>query len=250
MMPAVLPPSTAIHAEPDLASGRETDALHGENITLLEEFGAWARIILETDGYEGWVKTDDIGELPTASHRVIAPRGLVTTTADIKSPALDYRPMGARLCVVDQSGEMAEISLPNGVSGFIPHKQITPLESHVDDWVSVAESLSGTPYRWGGRDTIGIDCSALVQLALAAGGYHAPRNSGDQQRSLGRTISSEENLERGDLVFWKGHVGVMRDNTTLLHANMFHTMTASEPLLTAIGRLQSMGLPVTRIARL
>lgn len=249
-MPSVLPPSTPIYAEPDHESGRETDALHGESITLLENTGEWARIILDTDGYEGWIRAGDIGEMPAASHRIISPRGLVTRTADIKSPALSYRPMGARLCVLDHTEEMAEISLPDGGTGFIPRNQITPVESRVEDWVSIAESLTGTPYRWGGRDTIGIDCSALVQLALAAGGYMAPRNSGDQERSLGRTLPPDEPPERGDLVFWKGHVGVMRDSTMLLHANMHHTMTASEPLLTAIERLQSAGLPVTRIARL
>jgi len=248
-MPAILPASTPIYAEPDLESGRETDALHGETVTLLEEAGEWARIILETDGYEGWIEAREIGAMPAPSHRVISPRGLVTKTADIKSPAIGYRPMGARLAVLNQADEMAEIALPSGGSGFIPLKQITPLESAVDDWVSLAEALSGTPYRWGGRDTIGIDCSALVQLALAGGGYAAPRNSGDQERSLGETLAADAPLQRGDLVFWKGHVGIMRDGTTLIHANMHHAMTASEPLAAARERLAQMGLPITRIAR-
>ncbi|XDZ65733.1 C40 family peptidase [Alphaproteobacteria bacterium LSUCC0684] len=249
-MPAILPASTPIHAEPDRESGRETDALHGETVTLLEETGGWARIILEVDGYEGWIEARDIGTMPAASHRVISPRGLVTRTADIKSPAIGYRPMGARLAVLDQTDATAEIALPSGGRGFIPLAQITPLAGKVEDWVSLAEDLSGTPYRWGGRDTIGIDCSALVQLALAGGGIDAPRNSGDQERALGHTLAADAPLRRGDLVFWKGHVGIMRDGITLIHANMFHAMTASEPLKTARERLARMGLPITRIARL
>jgi len=249
-MPAILPPSTPIHAAASHDSGRETDALHGETVTLIEDAGDWARIRLDTDGYEGWVLARDIGVMPQPSHQVICPRGLVTRGEDIKSPALGYRPMGARLAVRDETAGMAMIALPGGGSGFMPRCQLAPLDARSNDWVSHAEGLSGTPYRWGGRDTIGIDCSALVQLALACAGIAAPRNSGDQEKALGTTLTKEAGLRRGDLVFWKGHVGIMRDSTTLLHANMFHAMTASEPLAAAVERLEQQGLPITRIARL
>ena len=136
----------------------------------------------------------------------------------------------------------------DGPLGHVPAGHLLPLGSAVDDWVAVAESLAGTPYRWGGRDSVGIDCSALVQLALAAAGRAVPRNSGDQEKGIGADIGGDA-LRRGDLVFWKGHVGIMADAATLLHANMHHAMTAAEPLAGAVARLEAAGLPVTRYAR-
>ena len=107
----------------------------------------------------------------------------------------------------------------------------------------------GTPYRWGGRDSFGFDCSALVQLSLATAGVPVKRNSGDQEKTIGVTLDSLDELKRGDLVFWKGHVGIMQDEENLLHANMWHGMTASENLRAALPRLEEATGPVTRLAR-
>ena len=147
----------------------------------------------------------------------------------------------------DTDGVMAVMGA-DGPLGHVPAGLLLPLGKVVGDWVAAAESLIGTPYRWGGRDSVGIDCSALVQLALAAGGMAVPRNSGDQEKGIGKTVARGK-LKRGDLVFWKGHVGIMVDAKTLLHANMHHAMTATEPLASAIERLEADGLPVTRYAR-
>ena len=110
--------------------------------------------------------------------------------------------------------------------------------------------MIGTPYRWGGRDSMGFDCSALVQLSLGAAGQKVMRNSGDQEKTIGRDLDHIDDLARGDLVFWKGHVGIMADGQRLLHANMHHAMTAIEELRSALPRLEKAAGPITRLARI
>ena len=249
----VIVSSAPVHFEPDHASGRETDALFGEAVEVLRTSEEWSEIILATDGYQGWIETTALGPAPLPDHYVLTPRCLITTSPDIKSPAAGWLPMMAQVkASASGKGIMAVHAAAAGedeIIGHVPAHHLRPLGHVVADWVAVAESLIGTPYRWGGRDGIGIDCSALVQLSLAAGGIRAMRNSGDQEKTLGRTIDPSLGLVRGDLVFWKGHIGIMTDPDTLLHANMHHAMTATEPLAEALIRLENLGLPATRFAR-
>ena len=246
-------PSAPVHFEADHASGRETDALFGEAVEVLRSDAGWSEIILATDGYQGWIETAALGPAPIADHYVLTPRCLMTTSPDIKSPAAGWLPMMAQVkATASADGIMAVHAVADGedkIIGHVPAHHLRPLGHVVADWVAVAESLISTPYRWGGRDGIGIDCSALVQLSLAAGGIRAMRNSGDQEKTLGQTIDHRAGLIRGDLVFWKGHVGIMTDPDTLLHANMHHAMTATEPLTAALTRLEKIDLPATRFAR-
>ena len=255
-MPSITVASTPLFATPGVSAGRETECLFGERVEVHDrkksEDGEWCEVTLETDGYRGWLAASALGESPEPSHRVIAPRAMLTSGEDIKTGAARtpaWLPMGA-LVKTEASGAdgIVRVMGSNGALGHAPARLLLPIGSTVKDWVAVAESLIGTPYRWGGRDSVGLDCSALVQLALAAAGKPVPRNSGDQELEIGKDTEPGA-LRRGDLVFWKGHVGIMADAETLLHANMHHAMTATEPLAEAVRRLEASGLEVTRYAR-
>ena len=248
----VITPSAPMRHGPDRMSGLETDALFGESVIILdEEASGWVRVRLETDGYEAWVERTMLGELPPPTHRVMVARSLITSGRDIKSPSLGYLPMAAQISVLDHDDEVAEITLTHHAKGYVPLHHLMTVDTCLDDWVLSAEQLMGTPYRWGGRDSIGIDCSALVQLALSGSSIPSPRNSGDQEKNLGRTMAEHSVLARGDLIFWKGHVGIMQDSNNLLHANAWHNMVMSEPLSHAVERIMDRdGGPVTRLARI
>jgi cell wall-associated NlpC family hydrolase len=248
-MKRLIRPSAALHLEPNTSSRRETDILFGETVTVLTEKNDWCEVVLETDGYQGWVEAVALGDAPTPDHRVLVSRCLMTTSPDIKSADAGWLPMAAQVKASPSAPGFMTIHHAEGEIGHAPAHHLLPLNETVPDWVEIAESMIGIPYRWGGRDSIGIDCSALVQLSLSMAGIKAMRNSGDQEKTLGQNIDPAAGLRRGDLVFWKGHVGIMSDAETLLHANMHHAMTAKEPLNNTINRFEGLGLSVTRFAR-
>ena len=196
----IIRPAAPMRDKPSHQSGLETEALFGEEVSILEEKGDWVRARLDTDGYEAWLEKCALGQLPKPTHRINVVRALITSGKDIKTPNLGYLPFGALVAVMAETDGVAEIALGNkdgdGGKGYIPASHAAPLDAPPDapldeqfaDWVQCAEQFLGVPYRWGGRDSIGMDCSALVQLALMAGGMTAPRNSGDQFRALGETL--------------------------------------------------------------
>jgi cell wall-associated NlpC family hydrolase len=134
--------------------------------------------------------------------------------------------------------------------GYVPAGHLAPLAQHESDFVAVAERFLGTPYLWGGKTSSGLDCSALVQVALNACGIAAPRDTDMQERALGALVTSLSTLERGDLVFWKGHVAIVRDGSTFVHANGFHMAVAIEPIPQAIARIRAAGSEVMSVRRI
>ena len=245
-------PYIGLYDAPHDDAGLDTQCLFGEGFTVTGQKGDFYHGKLSTDGYEGYVPKVGLTPYMTdATHRVIVPRSLVTRRADIKSGMMFGLSLGAQVTVLDNAdlttaSQTAHILTPQG-DGFMPWRHLVPCDHVVADWVAIAESLLGTPYGWGGRDSGGLDCSALVQLALQTAGVFAPRDSGPQAANLGNPIADDALLKRGDLIFWKGHVGIMQDAVNLLHANAYHMQVASENLRDAMPRIaQEAGDVTTR----
>lgn len=218
----------------------DTQALMGEAVTVYDEAEGWAWAQLEADGYVGYLPSGALSATaPAPTHRVAVLRTFVHPGPDLKLPPRDHLSLGAGVAVLRRDGDWAR--LPDGGAVFAAH--LAPLDAAEPDYVGVAERFRGTPYLWGGKTSLGLDCSGLVQLALAAAGIAAPRDS-DLQAALGAPVAPGPGLAglaRGDLVFWKGHVGIMRDETRLLHANGHHMLTVSEPLAEVERRVREGG---------
>ncbi len=218
--------------------GLDCQLLFGENFNVLEDDPAsgYAFGFAEKDGYAGYVKSSALGEPQTPSHKISALSSHIYSAPDIKSRAIMPLPFGASLTVRGFDGDFAILQ----GQGFVPKYHVAGQDDFVADFVAVAARFMGVPYLWGGNTAHGIDCSGLVQVALHAAGKVCPRDS-DMQQSLGSDIGRDNALERGDLVFWQGHVGVMRDSSTLIHANAHWMAVTSEPLSDVKARVKSAG---------
>ena len=228
----------------------ETEALYGESVVVYEENEGWAWGQLERDNYVGFMPANALGAPAAPTHRLAALRSFAYPGPSIKLPPVAALSLGARLTIEAIEGDF-------GVTGDGLHiyaRHLAAVDARERDFVATAERFLETPYLWGGRTSQGIDCSGLVQTALAEAGVAAPRDSDMMEAALGAPIAFDETLsglKRGDLVFWKGHVGVMRDADTLAHANGWHMKVVSEPLRVARDRTNEKAHgPITSIRRL
>jgi cell wall-associated NlpC family hydrolase len=243
-------PSAPLRRRPASDAPLDTEALRGEAVTVYDEEEGWAWGQLETDGYVGYLPSEALASgLPEPTHRVAVLRSFVYPGPDLKLPPLEHLSLCAGVTVASVEGDYARLA--TGAAVFARH--LVPIESAEPDFVAVAERFVGTPYLWGGKTSLGLDCSGLVQVSLGAAGIPAPRDS-DMLSTIGEAVELRPDfsgLQRGDLVFWKGHMGVMLDAARLLHANGHHMLTAIEPLATAEERIRrnSYG-PITGIRRL
>ncbi len=246
----------AVRRDPVQASSVDTEVLFGEDVVVYETtVEGWAWIQSELDDYVGWVRADALEEAEQdITHRVNAVRTYLYPEPELRRPPVACLSMGARLTIIDEvtaRGNSYAI-LADGTAIMPQH--IRAIGSPESDFVTVAIRFLETPYLWGGRTSIGLDCSALVQLSLQACGIACPRDSDMQELQLGESVDISHGLPdfvRGDLIFWKGHVAIVEDETSLLHANG-HTMTvAREPLDAALSRIAAHEWgAVTRVRRL
>ena len=246
----VVAPIAPLRRAPDVEAPLETEALYGEAVAVYEARGDWRWVQLARDGYVGYLPAGSLGSAKTPTHKIAALRTHAYPGPTIKRPPRFALSLGALVAVETFEGDFAVAD--DGV--FLCARHLAPIDACEPDFVAVAERFVETPYLWGGRTSEGIDCSGLAQTALTAAGIAAPRDSDMQETALGRPLPLDEalgRLRRGDLVFWKGHVGVMRDAATLLHANGWAMKVTSEPLAEARARIaESGGGAITSIRRL
>jgi cell wall-associated NlpC family hydrolase len=247
----VIDPHTPVRAMPVPDAPLLTEALKGERVTLYDlnaEGWAWGQ--LAADGYVGWFSANALAPAGApATHKVSALRTFGFLGPSIKLPPVEALPLGARLAIARIEDRLAVTR----AGAYVPVPHLAPLDFVEPDFVAVAERFLGVPYLWGGKTALGIDCSGLVQVALTAAGRICPRDSDMQEAALGVPLAlseKEERLRRGDLVFWKGHVAIVRDNDTLIHANAFHMAVAIEPLAEAIARIRATGSEITSVRRI
>jgi hypothetical protein len=224
-----------------------TEALCGERVTVYdsdEEGWAWGQ--LASDGYVGFLPASALlAPGPDPTHKVSALRTLIFPGPSIKLPPLDALPLGAQVAVAREQDDFAVTS----AGGFVPKRHLVSLSQVEPDFVAVAERFLGVPYLWGGKSSLGIDCSGLVQIALTACGVKCPRDSDMQESALGKAANLA-GLQHGDIVFWKGHVAIARGRNSMIHANAFHMSVMIEPVAEALARIGSTGSQVTSVRRL
>ena len=231
----------SLRRRPSDDAAQDSELLLGEAVTVYERKDGWAWVQAEMDSYVGYMREGALGPRIANDARVILPLTPLLSAPDVKSSLRDLLPLNAMV----KRGAMQDqfVETPGG---FVHGRALAALEQIAADFVAVAEQFLSVPYVWGGKTFEGLDCSGLLQIALQASGIACPRDTDMMEKTLGQVVP-QASLKRGDLVFWKGHMGVMRDADTLLHANAYFMQVTSEPLAVAIARIST---PVTSIRRL
>lgn len=232
--------SVPLFTKPSFECELQTEALFGETVRIFEIRDGWAWGQILTDGYVGYLPLEALSPgLLEPTHRVSNLRTFIYEEANLKSPPIALISMMSLVCVTGRQGDFYELA----DKGYVYHSHVVPVDQADDDFVAIAAQFIGTPYLWGGRTSLGLDCSALIQIALLATGQFSRRDSDLQAGSLGELtdIKDLSELKRGDLVFWKGHIGVMVDGENLLHSNAHHMAVAVEPLKPAVDRIIANG---------
>ena len=244
-------PVASLRREPRPDAPLDTEALFGEAVTVYEtDSEGWSWLQLHDDSYVGYMPTEALGPDETApTHRIDALRTFVYPGPSIKEPPRAALSLGSTIAVRGEEGKFFKIA-----DGFIFAMHAKPLDETEKDYAETAKRFEGIPYLWGGKSSLGIDCSGLVQTALKAAGIACPRDTSMQVNELGSPIEWDDRLlglQRGDFVFWKGHVGIMLDPENLVHANGHFMEVVSEPLRMARDRTLAKGSgPIVMIRRL
>jgi cell wall-associated NlpC family hydrolase len=241
-------PCTPVHRAPQPDAMQLTQALMGETALVYDDADGWAWVQLDHDQYVGYVRSESLSAtVRQTTHRVSVATTLIYPKPDLKTQPAILIPLNAKLAVIAEHGQYSELA----TGGFVFTKHISA-DVAQSDYVAIAEKFLNATYLWGGKTQSGLDCSGLVQTALHACGILCPRDADMQEKELGTAlqINDLDGLKRGDLVFWEGHVGIMYDESNLLHANGFHMQTVIEPLKLAATRIADSDKPITSLKRL
>ncbi|MDA1309809.1 MAG: NlpC/P60 family protein [Proteobacteria bacterium] len=243
-----------LRGAPEAAASRISELLFGENFTVYDRIGPWAWGQCQTDGYVGFAPADGLAhDTVTATHEVSALRTYAFEKPDLKSWPVTTLHMTSRLAVSDE----AHGYCLTDAGGWVSRRHLMQIGAGAgladtkSDLITAARCFLGAPYLWGGRSSLGVDCSGLVQLALMRSGRSAPRDSDQQERCVGAIVENGiADVQAGDLLFMKGHVVVVSGPDRVLHANAHHMCVAEEPLDRFLARVAAMGLAITTVRRL
>ncbi len=239
---------TPVQREPRYDAPTDTQALFGEPVHVFQVKDGWAFVQLVVDNYVGFIPARCLtAQVLDPTHRIAVPQTLLYSRPDIKSNPVQPAYMNSLVSVASVEGDMAKLRDHR----YVWARHLRAIDDHWSDPATVAEAFVNTPYLWGGKTWAGLDCSGLVQTAFQACGFDCPRDTDMMQAGFGTALKQDRSLklQRNDLVFWKGHIGIMLDGAQLLHANGYHMQTVVEPLAAAIKRIAAAYGNVTGVSR-
>jgi cell wall-associated NlpC family hydrolase len=226
--------------------GLDRQLVFGDQFRVFRRENGLAFGVADRGDYLGYIPETSLGDWQEPTHQIAVRGSLGFMEPNFKHPDPIHLTLGARLAVQSFEGKFART-----LDGLYVPASLLPALNHPSDPAHEAEKLMNTPYLWGGNSSHGIDCSGLVQAAFIACGFDCPGDSDLQQDRFGDTLPAGTPYLRNDLLFWRGHVALVVDEATLIHANAHHMAVVFEPITDAISRIAHQGDgPVTAHKRI
>lgn len=238
-------PFSNLQNKPTKNSILETQLIYGEKIQILSFQNEWLFVCSKKDNYKGWIKKKETGNETIKTHKIRQPSTYVYEEPDHKSKIISKLFLNSKIKIINFEGDWAKLIIQDKI-GFLHRNSIIDLNKIDKDWIKICLKFKNAPYLWGGKTFDGIDCSGLIQLALQYSGVKFPRNTSEQSSFVSNFVYDTQNLSKATLIFWDGHVGVMINNTEIIHSNMFHLGVHVEKISNAIKRIG----PIKKLKRI
>ncbi len=234
----IITPVSDLKKRADKTSELETQCLFGENVSLLEEKNDWGYCKCELDNYYGWIRLSELGEVVNSDYKINTSLTHVYSEPDIKSNILNSLYFNSKISIIKKYKNWSKVSI-NKNDGYIYNRHITKLNNVDIDFVKTSKLFLNTPYLWGGKSCLGIDCSGLIQIVLQSAGIEIPRNTSEQHSFISEELIEVEKIEESCLIFWEGHVGLSINKNQIIHSNAYHMSVIIESIEDAIKRIKN-----------
>ena len=233
-------PICNLSLQPYYNSPIETQLIFGEEVEIIDKKGSWLNCRVIQDNYKGWIKKNSVSELEAPNFQVISLVCHIYEKPDIKSRTLNTLFYNSKIQIMHKDN-LWFVCNYKGKKGYIFNKHLIEIKSikeNGNDWVKKVEQFVNTTYLWGGKSYLGVDCSGLLQLVLQSYQILLPRNSNDQFKSKKLISFNKNKIERGVIIFWKGHVAIATNNNDIIHANAYHMKVNIEKYINVRDRIK------------
>ncbi len=206
-------PVANINSKPSEKSEITSQILYGEKFKILSKKNGWLKIKTNFDNYVGFIKKSKFNKNFKPTNKICKLKSKIFKKINNKFvPTNNFLYFASGISIKNFNKDYVEFER----NKWIKKKDIKKIDHYEKNYIKIVKLFLGSKYLWGGKTSIGIDCSALIQIYFYYNRVFFPRDTKDQIKFCKK--KSKKKLYRGDIIFWKGHVGMCIDRSKFIHA--------------------------------